>query len=327
MNLRWGILGVGRLSRQMVPIFRQASNATLVAIASRTYERAADVAREANIPLAFGSYDDLISEPSIDAVYVALPNSLHAEWTIRAAACKKHVLCEKPLAPTARDAESMVDACRREEVVLMESHMWRHHARTAHIRKMLDRKVLGDVSRVFASFTISPSSLAPNDIRLQPELGGGSLLDLGCYAVHGILWTFDADPTHVSATGRMQGGVDREGSGWLRFSGGGVGFFDCGFVSPYRTSLEIVGTAGTIKVREMWFPSQIPATFELYRPKRAVEEHALAARDQRVEMLETFARAIDRGDRPESARDAVRCLKVLDALAQSLRNGVVALSN
>src|SRR5581483_3091641 len=149
-------------------------------------ERARQAAAAAGIPVSHGSYEALLDDPAIDAVYIPLPNTLHAEWTMKAAERGKHVLCEKPLAPTAAEAQRVVDFCRAKGVHLLDGFMWPHHRRTARLKEFLDGGGIGAVRRVAGAFTFRMEPLDPANIRLRPDLAGGSLLDVGCYPVHGI---------------------------------------------------------------------------------------------------------------------------------------------
>jgi predicted dehydrogenase len=319
--LRWGILGVANITNRLLPAFARAPSARLVAIASRSPERAQAAAKAAGIPRAFGSYDALLDDPGIDAVYNPLPNALHAEWTRKAADRGKHVLCEKPLCPTAAEARELVDYCRAKGVVLMDGFMWPHHPRTARLRQLLDAGSLGEVQRVTGAFTFRLQPFDPANIRLRPELAGGSLLDVGCYAVYGIRWAFGAEPVRAQAWARYEHGVDVELSGLVALADGRVGAFDCGFVLPYRGWLEVVGSEGTVFVPDMWLPPK-RATFEIRRGGYEVEVVAVEGQDQIVEMLEDFARAVRSGEpvRPDP-EEAVRTLRVLDALGRSAKEG------
>src|SRR6266852_4506707 len=152
-KLRWGILGVAKINERLLPAFAKASNAELVGIASRSRAKAEDAAQEAGIPKAFGSYEALLDDPDIDAVYNPLPNTLHDEWTRQAAERGKHVLCEKPLTPTAREAEALVAFCQAKKIKLMDGFMWPHHPRTRQIKEFLNTGKLGLVERVAGTFT------------------------------------------------------------------------------------------------------------------------------------------------------------------------------
>jgi predicted dehydrogenase len=319
--LRWGILGVAKINERLLPAFARAGNAELRAIASRSPERARAAATAAGIPVAHGSYEALLDDSTIDAVYIPLPNTLHAEWTRAAAERGKHVLCEKPLCPTAVEAASLVAFCQARGVCLMDGFMWPHHPRTARLRRLLDSGTIGEVRRVAGAFTFRLEPLDPSNIRLRSELGGGSLLDVGCYPVYGIRWAFGAEPVRAYAAAVYRHGVDVELNGLLWLADGRTAAFDCGFTLPYRGWLEITGSEGVIVVPQMWVPRG-RATLEIHRPERAPEEVRVEGEDQIVHMLEDFGRAVlERQPVRPPPDEAVRTLRVLDALARSAREG------
>lgn len=320
-KLRWGILGVALINERLLPAFSQTANAEVIAIASRSADRAHAAARAAGIPKAHDSYEALLADPAIDAIYIPLPNSLHAEWTMKAADSGKHVLCEKPLALTAAEAQRVVDHCRARGVTLMDGFMWPHHPRTRRLRQFLDDGGLGDVRRVTATFTFPMTPRDPTNIRLQPALGGGSLLDVGCYPVYGIRWALGAEPTHAFATATFEHGVDVEVNGILWFPDGRMASFDCGFTHPLRLWVEITGTEGVATVCDMWLPEP-RAVFRIEREGQPAEKVVVDESDQIVHMLEHFCRAVLEG-RPviPAPEEAVRTLRVLDALAASARTG------
>jgi predicted dehydrogenase len=320
-KLRWGILGTAKINDRVLPAFAAARHAELRALASRSPDRARAAARAANVPKAHGSYEALLDDPDVDAVYIPLPNTLHAEWTRRAADRGKHVLCEKPLTPTAAEARELVDHCRARGVRLMDGFMWPHHPRTARLRRLLDDGVVGPVRRVTGAFTFPLRPLDPANIRLQRRLGGGSLLDVGCYPVYGIRWAFGAEPVRVFARARYAHGVDVEMGGLVWLADGRAGAFDCGFDLPLRGWLEVTGTEGSVWVPEMWVPGP-RATYVVRREGREPEELAVEGEDQIAHMLDDFSRAVREG-RPVSPdpEEAVRTLRVLDALARSALAG------
>jgi D-xylose 1-dehydrogenase (NADP+, D-xylono-1,5-lactone-forming) len=320
-KLRWGILGVAHINERLLPSFAKAANAELRAIASRSHERAGAAARAAGIPTAHGNYEALLDDPNIDAVYIPLPNTLHDEWTRKAAERGKHVLCEKPLCPSAAEAEQLVRFCRDQGVRLMDGFMWPHHPRTARLRQFLHEGGIGEVRRVAGAFTYPMRPFDPGNIRLRPELAGGSLLDVGCYPVFGIRWAFGAEPVRAFATARYEHGVDVEMRGLLWLADGRTAAFDCGFTLPLRQWLEITGTAGVVRVPEMWLPGP-RATFLVEHEGRAVEEVVVDGEDQIRHMIEHFGQAVleDEPVRPPPD-EAVRTLRVLDALGRSAREG------
>jgi predicted dehydrogenase len=322
-GLRWGILGVARNNKRVLPAFAKSTHAEVRAIASRSLERARSAAAVAVIPTAYGSYEQLLNDPDIDAIYNPLPNSLHAEWTMRAAEHGKHVLCEKPLAPTAAEAQKVVDVCQAKGVLLMDGFAWPHHPRTVRLRQLLDSQRLGEVRRVTAAFTFPMSPLDPANIRLRPELGGGSLLDVGCYPVYAIRWAFGMEPVRVYASAAFQHGVDTEMSGTLWFADGRVGAFDCGFTLPRRGWLEIAATEGVVSIPEMWQPCRC-AKFTVQPRAGAAEEFTVEGENQVHHMIECFTRAVlDRQPVAPRPEEAVQTLQVLDALAVSAREGRV----
>src|SRR5262249_25885517 len=173
-KLRWGILGVAKINERLVPAFGKARTAQLVAIASRSIDKVRAAASASGIPNAFGSYEAILADPNVDAIYNPLPNTLHAEWTRKAADHGKHILFEKPVTPTAPEAAELVEYCSKKNVRLMDGFMWPHHVRTARMRQLIDAGIIGKVEKVCGSFTFL-LPLNPGNIRLQSALGGGSL--------------------------------------------------------------------------------------------------------------------------------------------------------
>jgi predicted dehydrogenase len=319
-KLRWGILGVAHINKRLRPSFATARNAELRAIASRSLERARSAAQEANIPVAHGSYEALLADPDIDAVYIPLPNTLHDEWTRKAAEHGKHILCEKPLTPTAAESWALADFCRGKSVCLMDGFMWPHHPRTARLRKFLDDGGIGEIRRVSGAFTF-PLPMDPNNIRLKPEMAGGSLLDVGCYPVFGIRWAMGVEPVRAMAYAVKRFGVDVEMTGQLAFADGRLASFDCGFTMAQRQWLEVTGTEGRLFVREMWVPGP-RATYRIERTGEPDENLAVEGEDQIQHMIEDFGRAVlERKPVAPSPDEAVQTLRVLDALEKAAREG------
>jgi predicted dehydrogenase len=318
-KVRWGILGVAKINDRLLPAFRKAPHVELLAIASRDADRARAAARAASIPRAHGSYEALLADPDIDAVYIPLPNHLHAHYTRLAADAGKHVLCEKPLTPSEADTWPLIDYCKSKGVQLMDGFMWPHHPRTALIRRKMDEGAIGQVMRVSGAFTfrLPPN---PDNIRLKPEMGGGSLLDVGCYPVYGIRWAFGAQPVRAWATARVEHGVDVEMTGVLWLDDRRLGTFDCGFTMPQRQWLEITGSEGVIRVPQMWVPDE-RAAFSIERDGRPAEVIEVPGHDQVVCMLEDFSLAVleKRSVQPDPA-EAALTLRVLGALARSARD-------
>jgi predicted dehydrogenase len=320
-QLRWGILGVAAINQRLKPAFHASTTVRLQGIASRSLAKAEAAASDLGCAKAYGSYEALLDDPEIDAVYIPLPNSLHAEWTMRAADRGKHILCEKPLCPTAKEAAALVAYCRGKGVRLMDGFMWPHHPRTHAIRQLLDDGAIGEVLRVSGTLTFKMPELDLANIRLQPGLGGGSLLDVGCYPVYGIRWAFRAEPVSVFAQAKYVNNVDVEMTGQLRFADGRMASFDCGFTAPLRGWLEITGTKGTINIPELWLPKPT-ATYEVRMNEQPGVVHAIDGHDQMVHMLDDFAHAVWEERDPQPApEEAIKTLRVLDALDESARTG------
>jgi xylose dehydrogenase (NAD/NADP) len=322
-KLRWGILGVAAINDRLLPAFRTSHTADLRAIASRTFEKARAAAARGHIPVAYGSYEELLADPHVDAVYIPLPNHLHDEWSRKAADAGKHVLCEKPLTCDARSAEALVAYCRSKGVRLMDGFMWPHHPRTRKLRQLLDAGAIGEVRKVVAAFTFNLVGLPVSNIRLQSGCGGGGLLDVGCYCVYAIRWWMRAEPVRAWARATYYNDVDVALAGVLTFADGRTASFDCGFTHPLRTWVEIVGSEAVVRVPNLWVPDH-RAAFQVIRQEgdfgHAVEEVETPGEDQVVHMLDDFAAAVAEGREPDPNPDeAVKSLRVMDALAKSAR--------
>ena len=319
-KLRWGILGVAKINERFLPGFAKAKNADLVGIASRSLDKAKAAAKAAGIPKAFGSYEALLADPDIDAIYNPLPNTLHDEWTRKAAERGKHVLCEKPLTPTAREAEALVAFCHAKKIKLMDGFFWPHHPRTHEIKKLLQSDKLGRVERVNAAFSFT-MPLDANNIRLQADTAGGSLLDVGCYTTYGIRWAFGEEPVKVWAAARFERGVDVAMSATLFFADGRMASFDCSFIHPYREWLEIVCTHGTVTIPDMWIPRQATYSVQM-NDSLSAEEFVVPGHDQIQCMIEDFGRYVLE-DKPvwPAPEEAIKSARVMDALAMSAREG------
>jgi predicted dehydrogenase len=323
--LRWGILGVASINQRLLPAFQQAKSANVTAIASRSIDKAVAAAKADGIPKPYGSYEELLRDPDIDAVYNPLPNHLHDEWTRKAADAGKHILCEKPLTCDAASAEKLIAYCRGKGVRLMDGFMWPHHPRTHKLRKFLDSGAIGEVKKVNATFTFNLVGLPTANIRMQPEAGGGGLLDVGCYTTYAIRWWMRAEPVRVFARATFVNGVDVAMSGVWTFADGRTAHFDCGFTHPLRTWVEIVGSEHVVRVPNMWIPDD-RATFQVVRQQgdfgHTIEEVDTPGENQMVHMLDDFAAAVRQKREPYPNPDeAVKSLKVMDALIRSAKEG------
>lgn len=251
--IRWGILGTGDINKKLLRGARQSAEVEVVAVASRDRERAAAFAREHEIPRSFGTYEAMLGDPDVDAVYISLPNALHHPWTMTALAAGKHVLCEKPYTRRPDEVGVAFDAAERAGLVLSEAFMWRHTGQTQRLVDLLPQVGRLQTVRATFSFALEPAALESADnIRLRPELDGGSLMDVGCYCVSGARLLAGEEP--VAAFGTQDvgpSGVDIRFNGLLRFPSGVVAEFSTGFTT-FHESLEAIGTTGSLRLPDPW---------------------------------------------------------------------------
>ena len=248
--LRIGILGAAAIAPMaLVRPAREVPEAEVVAIAARDPSRAARFAKRHGVPRVHESYDALLADPELDAVYNPLPNGLHCEWTLRALAAGKHVLCEKPLASNADEAQRMAEAAERANRVLIEAFHWRHHPLAARMREILRAGEIGEVRHVEASTCIP--ALMPGNIRFRYDLAGGALMDIGSYALNMVRWLSEAEPEVVSARAKLSSpNVDRWLTAELRFADGRTGRITCSLASATLLKLQnkVEGTRGRMRV-------------------------------------------------------------------------------
>ena len=259
--MRLGILSTARINRAVLTGARLSDRVEVVAVASRDAARAEAYAREHEIERAHGSYEALLDDPGVDAVYISLPNSLHIGWSIRALEAGKHVLCEKPLDRRPAEVERAFDAADRAGRILMEAFMYRHHPQTKRLAELVREGAIGELRLVRSSFSFPLYD--ETNVRLRPELDGGSLMDVGCYCVSGSRLVA-GEPLTVSAH-QVVGptGVDVRFAATMSFPGGALAHFDCGLDLANRGELEAVGSEGTIVVRDPWLIRE--AALELRR--------------------------------------------------------------
>jgi xylose dehydrogenase (NAD/NADP) len=253
-TLRWGLLGTAQINRRLIPAMRATRRSAVSAIASRDLARAQAYAGEWQIPVAHGGYDSLMRDPTVDAVYIALPNTQHVEWTLRALDAGKHVLCEKPLALTPDDVDRVAAVARARGCVAAEAFMYRHEPLIGRVLELLSGGAIGTVRTISSGFSFARER--PNDIRMNAALGGGSLWDIGCYAVSAVRLVAGTEPLEAFGWAAMSAaGVDESFTGQLRFAEGLVAAVHSDFGAAYRTWLEVAGTDGVLRVNDLFRPS------------------------------------------------------------------------
>jgi predicted dehydrogenase len=326
-QIRWGVLGTAKIATKVAKAIREAPGAELAAVASRSGPRAESWAAQHGAGRAYGSYDELLADPELTAVYIPLPPSLHAEWTIRAAQAGKHVLCEKPLAASASEGREMIAACREHRVQLMDGTMWMHHPRTELMQAELTSGKLGPLRRVSAAFSANFLADAPPDnIRFQRELAGGALGDVGWYCVRAALWAFGELPERVQATARFFQEVDIDLSAWLWFREDRMAVFDCGFDTVWRKWFEVAGSLGSLVCDDFVNPWKTERPrFWLHDGQGQSTEHVAPPQIQEVRMIEHFGELVRKiirdGAAPDDRwpRQSLETQVVCDALAESAR--------
>jgi len=305
--MRVGLLSTANINQAVLGGAAETDAAEVVAVASRDEARARAYADEHGLARAHGSYEALLADPEVDTVYVSLPNALHVEWSIKALQAGKHVLCEKPLSRHPEDAERAFDAAAEAGCVLQEAFMWRYMPQTQQLLDLVPR--VGELRMVRATFSFPQRE--PGDVRLDAGLEGGALMDVGCYCVSAAR-LLCGEPEEARGVG-LGKGVDARFAGVLRFAGGAMATFDCGFDMPPRSALEVVGTQGTLVLDDPWhgYKPRIKVRLEGGRKRKVRCDKVDAYRLQ----LEDLAAAV-RGEGPPllGREDAVGQARVLEAL-------------
>lgn len=319
--VRWGVISTADIGlRKVIPAFGRSELSRVVGIASRSLQPAEEAAARLGIPKAYGSYPELLDDPEIEAVYIPLPNHLHPEWTRAAAEAGKHVLCEKPLAMTSVEAREMIDVCATNDVLLMEAFMYRLHPLWQKTKQLVDDGAIGDLRSVHTVFSYFNDD--PANIRNIPEVGGGALYDIGCYAVNSARLLFGAEPKRVkgSVLRDERLGTDIVASAVLDF-GHGHSTFVCSTQMESNQRVEIHGTTGRIVV-------EIPFNIPPDRPTRLqvvsggeppvapeIETHEIPTADPYAVQADAFSRAIRTSTPvPVPAEDAVANLAVIERI-------------
>jgi D-xylose 1-dehydrogenase (NADP+, D-xylono-1,5-lactone-forming) len=309
----WGILSTARINRLVLDGARKSDRVDVVAVASRDADRAEAYAREQGIERSYGSYNELLADDGVEAVYIPLPNSMHVDWSIRALEAGKHVLCEKPLTRRVTEAEEAFDVAERNGLLLMEAFMYRHNPQTHRLAALVGEGAIGRLQLVRAafSFTAQPAT----NIRLLAELDGGALMDVGCYCVSASR-LLAGEPTQLHGEQVLGAGrVDVRFTGVMRFDGGVLGHFDCGLDLPSRDELEVVGSEGSLFLDD---PTHARTPVIELRRDGETERIELEAADSYQLQLENFGDAIRGEAEPLLGRaDAVGQARAIEELYRS----------
>lgn len=271
-TVRWGLLSTARINRRLIPAIRASERGELVAVASRDADRAAAYAAEWEIPTSFGSYEAMLESGQVDAVYISLPNHLHAQWSIRALEAGVHVLCEKPLALSVNEVDQMIAASQSTGRRLAEAFMYRHHPQTKLAGEWAHSGRLGDLSLVRGVFNFRIQDEEDN-VRLVPEYGGGSLWDVGVYPLSLAQFIFGEPPDRVSGEQWLgESGVDEVFAGLLHYTGDRLAQIASSLRTPFLTHAEIVGTRGRLEIDQPFVWSEGPRTLRFHPPDGQTQE-------------------------------------------------------
>lgn len=323
-TIKWGVLSTSRhAGRSVIPAMHQSASGEAFAVASRDAQRAAEYAREHQIARSYGSYEALLADPDVDAVYIPVPNHMHKEWAIRAAEAGKHVLCEKPLGLDAAEAEAIVSACADAGVTLAEAFQWRHHPQAQLIRQLVNSGTVGDLQLIKTGFSFFLDR--DGDIRRAKEKGGGSLYDVGCYPISFARFITGAEPVSVTAQAQWgKTGVDEVVVATLEFENGVMASINCGFKQPLRRYYEAVGTTGSL-VANRTYNLKLEAPGEVLQygsDFELVQTHPVGLHDSYTLLVEDFNRAL-LDNRPPlfPGEDAIANMRVIDAVYAAVRSG------
>jgi predicted dehydrogenase len=317
MPVKWGILSTAHINRLLVPGVQESPDAELVAVGSRDLARAQAFATHWGIDRAYGSYEEVLADPDVEAVYIPLPNTMHCEWSIRAMEAGKHVLCEKPLSSHPEEVAAAFDVSERTGRLLSEAFMYRHNPQTAILKELVDRGAIGELRLIRSAFSYSLHD--PENIRLRTDVEGGSLMDVGCYCVSGAR-LLAGEPTSVVGqqfTGPT--GTDWVFAGIMRFPGDVLATFDCGTTLPDREELEVVGRDGSIFLPDPWHC--VKPVIEVRRDGEVERIELEPVNSYRLE-VENLGSAVRGGEPLLLGRDdAIQQARVIEALFRSAESG------
>jgi predicted dehydrogenase len=317
--VRLGIVSTAHINRLVIPGAHASPKVELAAVASRDRARAEAYAREWEIPVVYGSYEELLADPSIEAVYVSLPNTLHCEWSVKALEAGKHVLCEKPLSRHAAEVEAAFDAAERTGRLLSEAFMYRHNPQTARLVSLIADGAIGELRLVRSAF--SYSLYDADNIRLRTDVEGGALMDVGCYCVSGARLLAGEPESVFGAAWFGPSGTDWVFAGTMRFPGDVLALFDCGTALPGRDELEAIGSEGSLFLDDPWHCKR--PVIELRR-EGSIERVELEPVDSYRLELENLSDAIrGEGVLLLGREDAVAQARALEALHRSATEGQV----
>lgn len=321
-KIRWGVLSTADIAQtQVMPAILRSENAKIVGIASES-GKAKEVASSFSTPHYYNSYKELLQDEEIEAVYIPLPNHLHNKWVIEAAKHGKHVLCEKPAGLTTEETKEMVDHCAKNNVKFMEAFMYQFHPQHSRVKEIISLGEIGEVKFMRASFSFYLADKEKN-IRMNKEMGGGSIYDIGCYCLHSIRSILNSDPVEVETYAEIDAtsGVDLSAIVHLKLENGLRAVFDCSFDMTFRQEYEIVGTKGRITVPRAFRPDlQNGEGLIIIQTEQANRQEIVVGDQYRLE-VEHFSQAIIEDSQPSYLQEnTLKNMQALDACYQSIES-------
>ncbi len=319
MPCNWGVLGPGFVAtRAVIPAIQNVANARVLAVASSNKERARLTAARFSIKQAYDDYDQLLADPDIQAVYIALPNHLHYKRTIRAAQAGKHVLCEKPLAMNAAECDEMIAACRQAHVLLMEAVMYRFHPRMQYLKQLLVSGACGNIRFLHTAFSFPFH--APGNYRNFSQFGGGALLDVGSYCVNAARWLTGSEPQDTQGISYSQNGVDTSTMAILRFERDILAHIQCSFTAAEHQVIEVVGSKGAVTAPLAFTAWKDDTTLLFIQRGSTLEQKVFAPADPYQAMVSHFIDCmLGQASLLYPASDGRATLHVLDQLRKNVR--------
>lgn len=320
-SVRWGLLSTANINRKLIPPIRASQRGELVAVASRDQAKARAYATQWDIPIAFGSYQEMLDSGKVDAVYISLPNHLHAEWTIRALEAGVHVLCEKPFAITLDEVDRMIAASQQSSRILAEAFMYRHHPQAKIVGEWVRSGRLGEITQVWGVFNFQIE--ARPDVRLIPEYGGGCLWDVGVYPLSFAQYVYGGPPAEVFGMQWVgDTGVDETFVGQMRYPGGGLAQIASSFRNPFNIQVEIIGREGRLSLNRPFTAVNDNRHLLFYNKENQVQEIPVPEEELYLGEVEDMHAAILDGAAPyltlAETRNHVRTVL---ALYESARSG------
>lgn len=315
-KIRWGVLGFARIAKnEAIPAIQESKSSMLYAVASRHEESLREAMALFTPCLLYRSYDELILDEDVDAVYIPLPNALHKEWAVKAMEMGKHVLCEKPLALNEEEVKALMETSEKNGVLLMEAVMYRYTHRTRMVNEIVKSGILGEIRHVDSTFRFFLDR--ENTIKMKPELGGGALYDVGCYPVNFITMVMKEEPVDVFAFASFDGGVDVQVSGLFQYKDGSTASLHAGFNAHGKNYSEIIGTKGRLEVPDTFL--DVSGVMRLYT-KDGVEEIKVDSCHRYTLEFSDFSEAIQEGRRPMySLEESLLNSRIMDRLQKAIK--------